>query len=199
MSDGRSRARRPRVLIRGLLRSYIECSLRWLQTGCLHLSGASIGRSQRQIASRAAKEACCTSPLEFAGDKRGRLREVLAYIVNRILLSINFGSLFRAGPPQWNYEGRERRLAGALRIQSARIALPDPACVVSAKDWLPRSIAQSFNFPAVTDKPIAPKFFNVSVHQWRSVVRRMVRCKLAVALPSDTCPVRLTGGPQAHL
>ena len=32
------------------------------------------------------------------------------------------------------------------------------------------------------------------MQQWRSVVRRTVRCKLAVALPSDTCSVALSGG-----
>ena len=69
-----------------MLRGSIECSLRWLQTGCLRLSEAPIGRSPRQLASRAAKEACCTSTLEFSGDKRGRLREVLANIVRRIPL-----------------------------------------------------------------------------------------------------------------
>ena len=81
-----------------------------------------------------------------------------------------------------------------MRIESARIALPDPACVVFLDDWLPRSMAESFNSPAATDKPIAPKYFNVSMSQWRSVVRRMVRCKLAVALPSDTCSAQLAGG-----
>ena len=60
----------------------------------------------------------------------------------------------------------------------------------SLDDWLPKSIAQPFNSPAA----IAPSFFNVSMHQWRSVVRRTVRCKLAVALPSDTCLVQLSGG-----
>ena len=84
--------------------------------------------------------------------------------------------------------------AGALRIQSARITLPDPACVVSLEDWLQNAIAQLFNSPAATDEPSGPSFFNVSTHQWRSVESRMVRHKLAVALPSDTCPVKLSGG-----
>ena len=172
-----------------MLRSYIECSLRWLQTGCLRLSEALPGRSLRQLASRAAKEACCTSPLDFSGDKRGRLREVLENIVDRFPPPLNFGSFqFSAG----------RRPAGALRIQSARIALPDPACIVSPEDWLPKSIAQTFNSPAATDKPIAPSFFNVSMHQWRAMVRRMVKCGLAVALPRDTCSVRLAGGAFAE-
>ena len=153
-----------------------------------------VRRSLRQLASRAAKEACCTSPLEFSGDKRGRLREVFADFVNRVPPSLNFGSLhFSAGPAQWSYDGSARRLAGALRIQSARIAMPDPACVVSLEDWLPKSIAQSFSALAATGEPVAPSFFNVSMRQWRSVVRRMVRCNLAVALPSDTCPVQLSG------
>ena len=59
---------------------------------------------------------------------------------------------------------------------------------------LPKAVAESFNSPTSTGKPIAPSFFNVSMHQWRSVVRRMVRCKLAVALPSDTCSVAFSGG-----
>ena len=146
MSDGRSRARRRRGLIRDMLRGYIECSLRRLQTGCLRLSEAPVGRSLRQLASRAAKEACCASPLEFSGDKRGSLREILANIVNRVP-PLNFGSLqFSAGPAQWSYDGSARRPAGALRIQSARIALPDPACVVSLHDWLPKFDLSAIQF-----------------------------------------------------
>ena len=119
---------------------------------------------------------------------------MLANIVNCVPPSLNFGSLqFSAGPAQWSNDGTARRPSGALRIRSG-IALPDPACVVSLDDWLPESIAQSFNSPAASGQPIAPSFFNVSMHQWRSVVRRMLRYKLAVALPRDTCPVRLAGG-----
>ena len=195
MSGGRSRARRRRGFILDMLRSYIQCSLRWLQTGCLRLSEAPPGRSPRQLASRAATEACCTSPLDFSGDKHGRWREIFANIVNCIPPSLNFGSLqLSAGPAQWSYAGTGTRPAGALRIQPARIALPDPACVITLDDWLPKSIAQSFNAPAATDQPISQSFSKVSMHQWRSVVRRMVSCKLAVALPSDTAPVQLAAG-----
>ena len=49
-----ARARRRRGLIRVLVRSYIETSLRWLQTGCLRLSETPLGRSLRLLASRAA-------------------------------------------------------------------------------------------------------------------------------------------------
>ena len=44
-SGGRARARRRRGVIRVLVRSYIEISLRWLQTGCLRLSETPVGRS----------------------------------------------------------------------------------------------------------------------------------------------------------
>ena len=97
MSIGRSWARRRRRMIRDMLRCCIECSLRWLQTGCLRLSEAPIGRILRQLAAQAAKEACCTSPLEFSGDKRGFLREVLANIVNRVPPSLNLGSVHVLG------------------------------------------------------------------------------------------------------
>ena len=43
MSDGWSRARRRRDLIRDMLRGYIECSLRWMQTGCVIDTGKKIG------------------------------------------------------------------------------------------------------------------------------------------------------------
>ena len=196
MPDGRSRARRRRDMIRDTLRSYIECSLRWLQTGCLRLSEALSGRSLRQLASRAANEARCTSPPDFSGDKHGRARELLANTVSCVPPSLNVGALqFSAGPGHWSYEGCVGRPAGALRIQSARVALPDPACVVSLEDRLPKSIAQSFNSPEATDQPIAPSCFKVFLHEWRAVVRRMVRRKMAVALPSDTGPVQLAGGP----
>ena len=56
------------------------------RTVCLYLSEAPIRRSLRQLAARVAKEACCTSPLDFSGDKRGRLREIFANIVNCIPL-----------------------------------------------------------------------------------------------------------------
>ena len=105
--------------------------------------------------------------------------------------SPNFGSLqFSAAPGNWSCDVCGGRPAGALRIQPARIALPDPACVV----WLPKSVAHSFNSPEATDQPIAPSHFNVSLHEWRAVVRRMVRCTLAIALPRDTGPVQLSGG-----
>ena len=147
-SGGRARARRRRGLIRVLVRSYIESSLRWLQTGCLRLSETPVGRSVRLLASRAANEACRTASLDFSGDKRGRLREVLASIVNCIPPSLNCDSLqFSVGPSQWSYDGSASRPEGALRTASARIALPDPACVVSHMDWLPKSIVEAFNSP----------------------------------------------------
>ena len=81
------------------------------------------------------------------------------------------------------------------RHASNQHALPYGIPRVSLR-WmmLPKSIAQSFNAPAATDQPTSPSFFHVSMHQWRSVVRRMVGCTLAVALPSDTCSVQLSGG-----
>ena len=117
-------------------------------------------------------EACCTSPLEFSGHERGRLRGVLASIVSCIALSLNFGSLqSSAGPAQWSYDGGRRPTCGCVAhpFSSYRIARLG-LCRVSLNGWLPNSIAR-------TDEPIAPRFFNVSVHEWRTVVRRMVRCK----------------------
>ena len=114
-------------LVRDMLRGYIEGSLQMaadrLFCACLRFpSGAVYASSHREQP----KEACCTSPLEFFGDQRGRLREVLANIVNRTPPSQDFGSLhFNARPAQWSYDGSARRPAGALRIQSARIALPE--------------------------------------------------------------------------
>ena len=89
-ADGRSRARRRRGLIRDMLRSYIECSLRWMQTGCLRLAEEPVGRSLRQLASRAAMETCCTSPLASFGDKRGRVKGILANIVDRTQFLVLF-------------------------------------------------------------------------------------------------------------
>ena len=172
-----------------MLRGYIECSLRWLQTGCLRWSGPLPGRSLRQPASRAATDACCTSPLDFSGQARppaGDTREhrELRSTFSKILVLYNSVQDLRNGV----IDGTGNRPAGALRIESARIVLPDPACVITLDDWLPESIVQSLIAPAAPDQPISPSVFNVSMHQWRSVVRRMVRCKLAIALPSDTAP-----------
>ena len=54
--------------------------------------GRGARQAQCQLASPAAEEACCTSPLEFSGYKRGRSRKILASIVNHIPPSLNFGS-----------------------------------------------------------------------------------------------------------
>ena len=185
MSGGRSRARRRRGLIRDMLRSYIECSLRWLQTSCLRLSEAPIGRSLRQLVSRAAKEACCTSPLEFSGDKRGCLREVLANIVSRIPPSVNIGLIQCQACAMELRRKCTSTCRGVAHPSSTKRNARSRLCRLSGR--LATKVDRSV-------KPIAPSFFNVSMHQWRSVVRRMVRCKLAVALPSDTCPVQWSGG-----
>ena len=116
--DGRSRARHRRALIRDLVRIYIESSLQWLRTGCLRPSEAPVGRSVRQLASRAALEACRTSPLAFAGDRRGRMREILAGIIHRIPSPLNTSTLeFSAGPSTWSYDGSCKPI-GAMKVTS---------------------------------------------------------------------------------
>ena len=192
--DGRSRARHRRALIRDLVRTYIERSLQWLRTGCLRPSEAPVGRSVRQLASRAAHEACCTSPLAFAGDKRGRMREILAGIIHRIPSPLNTSTLeFSAGPATWSYDGSCKPI-GAMKVTSARIALPDLACVVKLADWLPEETARKFMTPEATGDDIGQRYFNVSMSEWRLVVRRMIRCGLATSLPANACPPVLSGG-----
>ena len=116
-------------MVRDLVRTYIESSLQWLRTGCLRPSEAPVGRSVRQLASRAAHEACCTSPLAFAGDKRGRMREILVGIIHRILSPLDTSTLeFSAGPATWSYDGSSKPI-GAMKVTSARIALPDPPAI----------------------------------------------------------------------
>ena len=134
--DGRSRARRRRALIRDLVRTYIQSSLQWVRTGCL--------RPSEELATRAALDACRTSSLAFVGDKRGRMREVLAGITNRTPSPLDTTTLkFTAAPSAWSYEGSTKP-NGAMKGTSARIALPDPACVVKLADWLPAETAQKF-------------------------------------------------------
>ena len=155
---------------------------------------SAIERAVRQLASRAALDACRTSPLAFDGDKRGRMREVLAGIVNRIPSPLDTASLkFIAEPDSWSYAGSTKP-SGAMKLVSARIALPDPACVINLADWLPEETAQRFVAPKATGEEIGPRFFNVSMTEWRLVVRRMVRCGLAAAFPADACPPALSGG-----
>ena len=145
-----------------------------------------------QLASRAAKEACCASLLEFSQNKRSRLRDVLANIVHRIPPSLNFDSLFfSAGPAQWSYDGTARQ--PPLRIQSARIALPDPRLFRLLGRLVTKVDRPVIQLSRCHRRTHCAKLFNVSMHQWRPVVRRMVRCKLAVALPGDTCSVQLSG------
>ena len=71
---------------------------------------------------------------------------------------------------------------------------PDPACVVKLADWLPEETARKFVTPELTGNDIGPRYFNVSMSEWRLVVRRMIRCGLATALPADACPPVLSGG-----
>ena len=113
----------------------------------------------RQLASRAAHEACCTSPLAFAGDKRGRMREILAGIIHRIPSPLDTSTLeFSAGPATWSYDGSSKPI-GALKVTSARIALPDPACVVKLADWLPEETARKFVTPESTGNDIGQRYF----------------------------------------
>ena len=192
--DGGSRARHRRALIRDLVRTCIESLLQWLRTGCLRPSEAPVGRSVRQLASRAALDACRTSPLAFAGDKRGRMREILAGIIYRIPSPLDTSKLeFSAGPATWSYDGSTKP-NGAMKVTSSRIALPDPACVVKLAGWLPEETARKFVTPEATGDDIGQRYFNVSMSEWRLVVRRMVRCGLATALPADACPPALSGG-----
>ena len=191
--DGRSRARHRRALIRDLLRTYIVSSLQWLRTGCSRPSEAPAGRRVRQLASRAALDACRTSPLAFAGDKRGRLREVLAGTIHRIPSPLETSTLeFSAGPAAWNYDGSTRP-TGARKVTSARIALADPACVVKLSDWLAEETARIFVTTEATDDDVVRRYFNVSMSEWRMVVRRMARCGLATSLSADACPTVLSG------
>ena len=151
-----------------LIRDQVR-SVQWLRT--LRPSEAPVGRSVRQLASRAALDACCTSPLAFAGDKRGRMREVFAGIVNRIPSPLDTTALeFTAGPSAWSYEGSSKP-NGAMIVMSARIALPDPACVVKLAFWLPAEIAQKFAMPETAGEEIGQRHVNLSMTEWRLVVR----------------------------
>ena len=123
-----------------------------------------------------------------------RMREILAGIIHRIPSPLDTSTLeFSAGPATWSYDGSTKPI-GAMKVTSARIALPDPACVVKLADWLPEETARKFVTPEATGDDIGQRYFNVSMSEWRLVVRRMVRCGLATSLPADACPPVLSGG-----
>ena len=105
--------------------------------------------------------------------------------------------VFSARPAAKSCEGSSKPV-GALKVTSARIALPDLACVVKLSDWLPADIARKDATSECTGAEIGQRFFNVSLPEWRVVVRRLVRCGLAAALPATSCPPELSGGAFAE-
>ena len=74
-------------------------------TGCLSPSEAPVGRGVRQLASRAALDACCISLVAFAGDKRGRMRE---FSLELLIASLRQWTLLRLNSLQ-------DRLRGVMR------------------------------------------------------------------------------------
>ena len=64
----------------------------------------------------------------------------------------------------------------------------------SLTDLLPEETARKFVTPEATGDDIGQRYFNVSMSEWRLVVKRMIRCGLATALPADACPPVLSGG-----
>ena len=63
---------------------------------------------------------------------------------------------------------RGARSGTALKkVMSARIALPDHACVVKLADWLPAGIAQKFATPENTGEGVGQRHFNMSMTEWR--------------------------------
>ena len=51
-----------------------------------------------------------------------------------------------------------------------------------------KKLLGKFVTPGATGDDIGQRYFNVSMTERRLVVRRMVRCGLATALPADACP-----------
>ena len=66
---------------------------------------------------------------------------------------------------------RRRRLAQLLQIASA---------VVPLDDWLPPSLISAWNHPdcVVSGGPVAPRFFDVNMAEWKALCRRMLRSGL---------------------
>ena len=78
---------------------------------------------------------------------------------------------------------------------STRNSFPSRALIVPLLDWLPARVADDFCCPedpdAIGDHS---SFFAVTQQQWRAGVRRMLRCKLACALPPSALDPRLAAG-----
>ena len=66
---------------------------------------------------------------------------------------------------------RRRRLAQLLQFASA---------VVPLDDWLPPSLISAWNHPdcVVSGGPVAPRFFDVNMAEWKALCRRMLRSGL---------------------
>ena len=85
------------------------------------------------------------------------MREILAGIISRIPSPLDTSTLeFKAGTATWSYDGSTKP-NGAMKVTSARIALPDPACVVKLADWLPEETARKFVAPGATGADIGQR------------------------------------------
>jgi len=169
--------------------------LKWQCSGSLGGVDDALPPDASSRAALAVRAMSRMSPLEFAGDKRGRLQDLMTHIADglpgRADASLPFYS------HSWIYDGG-RTARAALPVVSRRISFPQRAAVVPLADWLPPSVAEAFNhprLPADLQPDDIPKgYFAASQKEWRACCRRMVRCSLAQACPASRCHPRHAAG-----
>ena len=74
--------------------------------------------------------------------------------------------------------------------------MPQKAAVVPLDDWLPPSLVSVWNHPEseASCAPVAPRYFEVNMSEWRALCRRMLRSGLRKKIHPASSPSHLSGG-----
>ena len=74
--------------------------------------------------------------------------------------------------------------------------MPRKAAVVPLDDWLPPSLVSAWNHPEceASSVPVAPRYFDVNMAEWRALCRRMLRSGLGKKVLPTSSPCHLSGG-----
>ena len=67
--------------------------------------------------------------------------------------------------------------SSACQIVTERMGMPRKAAVVPLDDWVPPSLVGAWKHPEceASGVPVAPRYFDVSMAEWRALWRRMLR------------------------
>ena len=202
-SSPRSRARFNPACVRRALASLSTTAMLFFQHGCescrqTTLVDGVVPRSARRGLGepRSADSASRISPLSFEGDKRGH--EAVAF--DQKFLWSDASLRLLADPRANPYLGPNLPLgataSSACPIVADRISMPRKAVVVPLDDWLPPGLVSVWNHPESEASciPVAPRYFDVNMAEWRTLCRRMLRSGLGKKVHPALSPSHLSGG-----